>query len=96
MQTENENSSFEFYIKRNIDEIPSFQISNHSNITLASDNQLFTNSYKINGQNVSLHIHIKPANSSIGYLAVLNYGDKPVLNEKSFKYDEFNIFCPKS
>ena len=86
---------YEFYIKKDLEEVPSFDLINHSNITFHSNNQLFLQKLSINGLNVSLHIQIRPDFSEIGYLAVLKYGDMPILNKNSNKSDDWRLFCPR-
>ena len=86
---------FEFYIKKELEKMPSFDLINHSNITFHSNNQLFLQKLSITGLNVSLHVQIRPEFGEIGYLAVLKYGDMPVLNKNSNKSDVWRLFCPK-
>jgi len=51
--------------------------------------------FKLSGTNLSLSVQIKPENKSIGYLALLKFGDNPVFNLTSTSYyDLMSIFCP--
>ena len=86
---------FEFYIKRSVDFTPEFGIINSSNIKFPSHNQLFLQNLRLNGQNVSFHMHIMPTNTEVGFLAVLRYEDYPVLSKGVKYFDDWKVFCPK-
>ena len=53
--------------------------------------------FTLSGQNVSISVQIKPENirkSSIGYLALLKFGDNPIFNSKNTNYyDIMSLFC---
>lgn len=48
----------------------------------------------LKGTNVSLSVQIKPENKSLGYLALVKFGDNPVFDSKNNEYyDLMSIFC---
>ena len=50
----------------------------------------------LSGKNLSISVQIKPENLSIGYMALLKFGDNPIFNSTNSKYyDMMNIFCPQ-
>ena len=46
------------------------------------------------GSNASIHIQIKPASKSLSYLALLKFGDNPILNENNKYFDVLSLYCP--
>ena len=50
--------------------------------------------FNLKGDNVSIHIQIKPNDTQIGYLSMLKFGENPELTANTKSYDLLNIFCP--
>ena len=48
----------------------------------------------LSGSNVSLHIQLKPINTSLSYLILVKFGDNPILDEGVAYYDALNLYCP--
>ena len=46
---------------------------------------------QLTGANVSLHIQLKPTNTSLNYLVLVKFGDNPTLNNQY--YDSLSLFC---
>ena len=59
----------------------------------SSNSNLFYQSFKLPGSNLSIHFQIKPNITTAGYLILLKYGGLPTF-ENDY-YDLMNIFCPK-
>ena len=46
---------------------------------------------QLTGANISLHIQLKPINTSLNYLVLVKFGDNPTLNNQY--YDSLSLFC---
>ena len=56
-------------------------------------NGYYVNGFKLKGNNVSVHVQIKPSHkTSMGYLFLLKFGENPIATSRFF--DEWKIFCP--
>ena len=56
-------------------------------------NGYYMNGFRLKGNNVSVHVQIKPLNNtSLGYLFLLKFGDNPKATSRLF--DEWKMFCP--
>jgi hypothetical protein len=91
------NSSFalEVAIPRSSKPI-SFKHVNATNINFLPASQFMLNSFRIIATNASIHINIKPEDTSIGYLVYLKFGYMPIVNITYADYDDFKILCPNS
>jgi len=71
---------------------------NTSTFVINSTLQILPNSLTITATNASLHIQLKPSNSSIAYLFLLKFGSTPQLgiNSGTDSYDYWTILCPNS
>jgi hypothetical protein len=74
----------------------SFKHVNATSINLLPASQFMPNSFRIIATNASIHINIKPEDSSIGYLVYLKFGYMPIVNLTYADYDDFKILCPNS
>ena len=88
----------EFYIQKNHQPNIIF-LNYHTNEILelmknkSSTSNLFYQSFKLSGSNLSIHFQIKPNISSVGYLTLLKYGGLPTFEKNN--YDFMNFFCPE-
>jgi hypothetical protein len=81
-------------VNRYIDQTyPEFQFINSSN--MSSTLNYVPSGLRLSGSNVSLHIHIKPENTSSAYLTMLKFGKLPSYNSTSHNADLWDILCPK-
>ena len=58
--------------------------------------QFMPNSFNINSNNASIHIHIMPNDTAMGYLIILKFGYTPILNSRMSDFDYMKILCPNS
>ena len=72
----------------------SFEYINATSLGFLEGSYFLRNSFKIQTINASIHIEIKPINTSIGYLLVVKLGYMPLVNKTSADYSWFQIFCP--
>ena len=72
----------------------------HSNFSSKSSlpfqliNGFLVSGLNMAGSNASIHIQINPANKSLSYLALLKFGDNPILNENNKYFDILSLYCP--
>jgi hypothetical protein len=71
-----------------------YQYVNVSQIKLTTGSYFLLNGLKIKSINASIHIELKPLNSSIGYLLVMKKGYSPIVNSTYSDYDSFKLMCP--
>jgi hypothetical protein len=71
-----------------------YQYVNISQIQFVSGSYLLLNAFKIMSKNSSIHIELKPLNTSIGYLFVMKMGYSPIVNSTYSDYDSFKLMCP--
>lgn len=50
----------------------------------------------ISSTNASLHIQLKPQNFNLAYLALVRFGQTPILNATVKQYDYWKVLCPNS
>ena len=99
IEVNNLKKPIEFYISRDPSVIMTpFQLINLTSYTTGS-NALFTVSINVTNKNASIHFQLKPSieilkNQSVGYLALLKFGDIPILTENTRSYDYWKLFCP--
>lgn len=62
----------------------------------SNDSQILPNGLYIYATNASLHIQIKPTNSSVGYLVLIKFGSSPILTSSTQIYDNWTVLCPNS
>ena len=77
--------------------VNAINVTNNNSLskTIQFLNGFIVTGLKLTGTNVSLSVQIKPENMSIGYLALLKFGDNPVFNTTNMDYyDSMSIFCP--
>lgn len=88
----NSSENYEFFIPRNPTiEVPQFK----NNFETRSDNFLKLSGLYLTKTNVSLHIQIRPVNSSISYFFALKKRSYPIVDKTSHSFDYSKIFCPK-
>jgi hypothetical protein len=89
----NTQKSINVTINHNSDQSPSnFSYINASNLT--STLNYVPSGLNLHGSNVSLHIHIKPDNSTSSYLAMLKFGKLVTYNSTYCDADLWEIICP--
>ena len=89
------NSPIDIFIQRDSNQ-PEFLFYyiNTSNINLLPTQFYLTNAFNVTSTNSSIHIELKPLNSSIGYVIVMKLGSIPLINSSYADYTSFKIFCP--
>jgi hypothetical protein len=71
-----------------------FEYLNATNIGFLSGAYFLQNSFKIKMNNASIHIELKPFNTSLAYLLVIKLGYMPLINSTHADYSSFKVFCP--
>ena len=71
-----------------------FEYINATSMAFLSGAYLLQNSFTLKMINASIHIELKPINSSIAYLIVIKFGYMPIVNSTSSDYSYFKILCP--
>ena len=99
----NQTKPIELWIPKELNnEIESYKYINatqlSSNTSATNSSYSFINGYlskgfRLSGNNVSVHIQLKPDNKNVlSYLILLKFGDNPSASSRYF--DEWRIFCP--
>jgi len=78
---------------QNINQIK-FEYVNATDIGFLSGSYFLQNSFKIKMNNASIHIELKPLNTTLAYLLVLKLGYMPLINSTNADYSSFKVFCP--
>ena len=63
---------------------------------ITNSSQIMPNAFIIYPKNASLHVQIKPENTSVGYLTLVKLGSSPILDHLTKLYDFWQILCPNS
>ena len=72
----------------------SFQSVNATQIQLEHGSFYLPCSFRLKALNSSIHIELKPIDSSLGYVVVLKFDQTPIVNSTYAYYDAFKILCP--
>ena len=93
------NNSYRFVIPRDVNLIlPPMTLQNVTSMNSTPHHLLFNLHYvdlsQLNGISVSIHIEMKPLNSSLAYLLVYKFDSSPVLNSSMSQIDHWSLFCP--
>jgi hypothetical protein len=73
-----------------------FEYVNATDIGFLSGSYFLQNSFKIKMNNASIHIELKPLNTSLAYLIVMKLGYMPLINSTNADYSSFKVFCPSN
>ena len=71
-----------------------FYYVNATNIGFLIGSNFLQNSFKIKMNNASIHIELKPLNTTLAYLLVIKLGYMPLINSTHADYSSFKVFCP--
>ena len=100
IKVENQTKQIDLWISRDKTSynFESFNLINATNLdTINSSlvkNGFILNGLKLTGSSQSIHVEIKPLNTSLIYLTLLKFGENPVFEDNNIKYDLLNVFCP--
>jgi len=73
-----------------------FEYVNATDNGFLSGSYFLQNSFKIKMNNASIHIELKPLNTSLAYLLVMKLGYMPLINSTHADYSFFKVFCPSN
>ena len=71
-----------------------FQYVNASQTNANFNTKYLQNSFSIKSMNSSIHLELKPVDTSKSYLIVLRLGSLPIINSTYAAYSSFKMLCP--
>ena len=87
----NQANLFDMWISRDRSiPIQSFSLVNAVSSNASLLDGFYVSGFNLNYTNVSIHIQLKPLNKQLSYLAMIKFGQNPLLSN----YDVLYIFCP--
>lgn len=95
INVKNSKKPINIYINKN-DKLlnSSFTYVNVSSLKIKNESLFLFNAFSISSNNASVHIEIKPLNStSYGYMVVLKFGQTPRINSTFADYDFYKFLC---
>ena len=93
-------SPFQYVNALNASQLPTNKTNFTTQVKSLLNGGLFINGFIVNGltlsgNNISIHIQIKPTNTNVSYLSFLKFGKNPVFQNDNNLYDMMNLFCPE-
>jgi hypothetical protein len=88
----------EFFIPRDPNvPLPDMRLQNVTSMTSEESFNLTLSQFMTNKNlTISIHLELRPLNTSLGYLFIYQFDRTPQLNTEKKDIDDWDLFCPKS